>query len=171
MTADEINHFLEVAGREHEHLESAALSYARAGIPVFPLRPRTKVPATPTGFKEATSDPDRIRAWWKADPGYNIGACPPPGIVVLDVDPRHGGDVELRKLIDRRGPLPATWVARTGGGGWHYWFRHSLDGKLGNQLCPGVDLKIGVAGYVVMPPSIHPTGERYEWVSPDGVTL
>jgi hypothetical protein len=151
-------------------LGAAAEAYAAENIAVFPLRPRTKLPATGHGFHDATTDPDRIRAWWRDMPNANIGARPPACTVVLDIDPRSGGDVELRRLIDQRGPLPATWVARTGGGGWHYWMQYD-DGDIRKQLAPGVDLKIGATGYVVMPPSIHPSGERYEWVSPDGVVL
>jgi hypothetical protein len=42
---------------------------------------------------------------------------------VLDVDPRHGGDITLALLEQKHGPLPVTWTAKTGGGGAHYFFR------------------------------------------------
>jgi Bifunctional DNA primase/polymerase, N-terminal len=152
-------------------LGAAAEAYASENIAVFPLRRRTKLPATANGFKAATTDPDTIRGWWGENPDYNIGGCPPLGVVVLDVDPRSGGDLELRRLIEQHGPLPPTWVARTGGGGWHYWFDHNGEGEIRKQLGRGLDLKIGSTGYLVLPPSIHPSGERYEWISPDGVAL
>jgi len=66
----------------------AALEYARHGIPVFPLVPKGKAPLTAHGFKDATDDEAKIRAWWTATPDANIGM--PTGLVtrrsVLDED-------------------------------------------------------------------------------------
>ena len=45
-------------------LLQAALSYANRGWHVFPLQPRSKVPATHHGVKDATTDVDRIQNWW-----------------------------------------------------------------------------------------------------------
>ncbi len=84
------------------------------------------------------------------------------GVVVLDVDPRNGGDEALAALETRHGPLPATWRVLTGGGGEHVFFRHpgnpvnNAKGRLG----PGLDLKAD-GGYVVAPPSEHMSGQRY----------
>src|SRR4051812_5364940 len=72
------------------NLLAAALYYAtRWAWPVFPLRPGDKRPLTEHGFKDASRDPDRIRAWWKATPQANIGV--PTGLAfdVLDVDWRR----------------------------------------------------------------------------------
>src|SRR5699024_803274 len=71
-----------------------ALKYAADGLAVFPLVPRTKRPATAHGKDDATLGADQIRAWWTATPDANIAARPPEGVVVLDVDPRHGGTLE-----------------------------------------------------------------------------
>ena len=49
-----------------------ALSYAEAGWPVFPCQPGQKLPATKHGFKDATTDPDRIIHWWKKAPDCNV---------------------------------------------------------------------------------------------------
>ncbi len=55
-------------------------------------------------------------------PNANLGIACSRTCVVLDVDPRHGGDVTLDQLQRRHGALPITWTAKTGGGGWHYFF-------------------------------------------------
>ena len=69
-----------------------ALAYARRGWPVFPCQPGRKEPDTPHGFKDATTDPGRITAWWTAVPGRNVAiATGAPGPDVLDVDVRPGG--------------------------------------------------------------------------------
>ena len=48
-----------------EHLVNAALRYAELGYPVFPCAPGGKVPFTPHGFKDATTDAAQIEAWWR----------------------------------------------------------------------------------------------------------
>jgi hypothetical protein len=65
----------------------SAIFYARAGIPVFPLTPGTKIPlARSRGVNDATTDTRQIRSWWQDCPNYNIGlAC---GVIfdIVDVD-------------------------------------------------------------------------------------
>src|SRR5690606_8197139 len=62
----------------------AALAYARQGWAVFPLKPgQKKPPLTTHGYKDATTDPEAIRAWWGKWPAANIGlACGASGVVV-----------------------------------------------------------------------------------------
>ena len=71
----------------------AALSYASAGQRVFWCKPGSKQPATSHGFKDATTDLERITRIWTACPELNpavpTGA---PGPDVLDVDVREGGN-------------------------------------------------------------------------------
>ena len=143
-------------------LLQAALSYAVQGWPVFPCRPRGKEPAVAGGFKSATTDPATIRHWWQRWPDANIGLATGrlSGVVVLDVDPRHGGDESLLSLPQ----LTETVEVITGGGGRHIYF-HSPGFEVrcrSSALGPGLDLK-GDGGYVLLPPSVHPSGGRYEW--------
>lgn len=145
---------------------AAALDYAARGIPVFPVR-QNKAPYTPRGFKDATCDEAAIREWWRKWPDAGIGI--PTGVasgwLVLDIDPRHGGDVSLDRLKSEHGALPQTVESLTGGGGRHLLFRHpggTIKSTTG-ALAPGVDVKAD-GGYIVAPPSLHDeTGRRYEW--------
>jgi hypothetical protein len=145
-----------------------ALAYAAKGWAVFPLIPGGKKPVIPAweggqGFKDATCDEATIRAWWERWPDANIGLPIPDGYVVLDVDPRHGGTLEAL------GEIPDTVIARTGGGGWHVWFKLSeLDILLETELrgdtpIPGVDIRAAGKHYVVVAPSVHESGEQYRW--------
>lgn len=138
--------------------EAYARDYAAAGWPVFPLVPRTKRPATAHGKDDATTDPDQIRRWWADTPTANIGMRLPDGVLALDVDPRHGGS------LDQLGDLPATWTARTGGGGWHLLFRYQgpVVGRVRDTA--GIDIKTHT-GYIVVAPSIHPGGGTYTWTN------
>ena len=47
--------------------------YAGHGLPVFPCKPKDKVPATPHGCKDATTDPEQVAAWWDGIHLYNVG--------------------------------------------------------------------------------------------------
>jgi hypothetical protein len=142
-----------------------ALEYRSLGLSVLPLR--GKRPMTARGVHDASSDIGAIREWWSRWPDANIGiAC--LGLVVLDIDPRHGGDEVLAQALTGRPPLPPTWTVRTGGArpGRHIYFgseADSLVGRLGHSS--GVDVKTR-GGYVVAPPSRHPeTDQRYSWIA------
>lgn len=148
-----------------DHALSWALAYARRGWAVFPLRPGGKEPLTPHGFKDAMTDEATIRRWWAtwADANVAIATGSPSGLVALDNDPRNGGDESLHDLVARYGPLPDTVTALTGGGGSHDYFAAPPGVTIrSRKLAPGLELK-AEGGYVVAPPSLHPSGRRYEW--------
>jgi hypothetical protein len=142
----------------------AALAYARRGWHVLPCRTGDKRPATTHGFKDATTDKATLIRFWSNNPNANVGIATGriSGLVVLDVDPRNGGDSQLQELQRVHGDLPDTLVAATGGGGSHYFFKAPEGGLASGVLAPGLDLK-AEGGYVVAAPSVHPGGETYRW--------
>jgi hypothetical protein len=151
-------------------LGRAALTLASAGIPVFPLEPLGKRPIVEQGFKVATTDHPLIYAWWDRTPNANIGMPTGllSGILVLDVDPEHGGNESLQALP----PRPMTWVVETPSGGFPYWFAYPYGSDLRNtagKLGPGLDTR-GEGGYVVVPPrsgtTAAPTAGRSAVSSP-----
>lgn len=151
-------------------LRDAACEYADRGWHVHPLVPRAKRPLTPHGKDDAVSDLVTVLNWWRQWPEANIGIhCHASGLVVIDIDPRHGGDETIIDLERDWGDMPPGPSAETGGGGFHYLFRHPgvpLVGRLG----PGVDIKDH--GYILAAPSVHPSGRAYEWDNhPDDAEL
>lgn len=125
----------------------------------------------------ASTNAHVIREWWTAHPQANIGLVTGrgSGVVVLDVDPRHGGDDELFDLERIHSPLPRTVEVATGGGGRGLIFKApdtpipTTAGAIG----AGLDTR-GEGGLAVMPPSLHASGRRYEWSvdgHPDDVAL
>lgn len=140
-----------------------ALAYAAAGIPVFPVQPAGKIPLTRHGFMDATTDPAAIRAWWRDRPAANIGA--PTGIVfdVVDLDGAEG-EASVADVPAWSGPQ-----ARTGGGGRHLFVQPTGEVNRAHML-PKVDFR-GHGGYVLLPPSLHASGRRYEWLVPLDVGL
>ena len=165
-------------------LLTTALGYARRGWLVFPLHSMAngrcscgreecaspaKHPRTAHGLKDATRDETTICAWWQACATANIGVCTGrgSGIVVLDIDPRHGGDESLAQLEHRQGKFPDTVESITGGGGRHIFFTypgetHRIRNATALAGMSGLDVR-GDGGYVVAPPSLHISGGRYEW--------
>lgn len=155
----------------------AALDYARGCLGVIPLyAPKDtgcscplgpacgspgKHPLTKNGLKEASMDDGVIRGWWKRWPAANVGILTgrQSGLVVLDVDPRHGGDKSVETLN-----LPVTVEAITGGGGRHLLFAYPAGQEVGNRtgVLPGIDVR-GNDGYIVAPPSRHKSGNHYRW--------
>src|SRR5262245_28378087 len=101
----------------------AALAFARKGLHVFPCIPRAKQPATANGLKDATTDPDCIRAWWHHEPRFNVaiatGAA--SGVFVVDVD-GPDAEAELRKLEAEHDALPPSVEAITARGR-HIYFK------------------------------------------------
>lgn len=161
--------------------KAAALRYVAIGWPVFPLAAQSKVPAIGggSGVKEATTDVAKIEQWAQRYPRANIGlACgAPSGFVVIDIDPRNGGNSALAALAAKGRSFPPCPAARTGGGGVHLFFR--FDARIANsknKLGAGIDVK-STGGYVVGSPSFVKQKEgggtgNYEWaVAPDSMTL
>jgi putative DNA primase/helicase len=145
-----------------------ALWYAnKRHWPVLPLWPGKKTPMTTHGLLEATTNPAQINEWWAATPNAGIGVRTgtAAGVVVLDVDPRNGGDKSLAVMEEEHGKLPPTLTSMTGGGGNHYIFYVRGEAFKKCEIAPGIEIQ-GENHYVVLPPSIHPSGKRYEWEDP-----
>lgn len=137
-----------------------ALLYAQAGLAVLPLRPKGKTPLPRHGVKDATTDPQRLRDSWRRWPAANLGVAVPERCLVLDLDTEDA----LQRLKAEDRPLPATARARTARG-YHLWYRTPSPVRNRVAVLPGVDVR-GLGGYVVVPPSVHPSGARYEWEEP-----
>lgn len=155
----------------------AAKSHLARGWSVLPLRARDKRPLIlwENLQHRRPSEPD-VTEWFHRWPDANIGIVTGEisNLIVLDIDPKHGGDVALEHLEKKFGPLPPTVEAITGGGGRHLYFAHPI-GLTRNRagLAQGIDLR-GDGGYIVAPPSVHPTGGLYKWApgrAPEEITL
>ena len=112
-----------------------------------------KHPLVTHGVSDATPDLEVITRWWSRPTTANvgIGTGAGSGLVVIDIDPRHGGDETLERLLEEHGRLPDTPEVLTGGGGRNLYFAHPGGRVLSKTIAPGVDVK-GDGGYVVAPP-------------------
>ncbi len=144
-------------------LLDAALAYAERGWPIFPCK-IDKTPYTKHGVNDATTNPERIKKWWKRWPRANIALnVGEAGMMVIDLDPGHSME-ELEKNV---GPIPNTQLqASTPRGGSHLYLTLN-EGELvamsESRLAPHVDVR-SFHSYVLLPPSVTKDG-AYEWVS------
>jgi hypothetical protein len=152
-------------------LLEAALAYAARGLPIFPLLPGTKKPATSRGFYDATTNPETIKRFWRI-PDRNIGVPTgaPSGLLIIDIDPPRG-ETEIHRLQVEHGPLPTTRTAISPRGGRHLCFKQPgepVPSSIG-KIAPNIDVKAH-GGYVVVAPSVTPDG-AYRWSSDPGAPL
>ena len=166
-----------------------AVALCEAGFAIFPLLPGTRFPAFSSphpkgspergrcrgecgrpghGFYDASTDTVWADRHWTEHPDHGVSARPGLDQIVLDVDPRHGGDVALGALETRHGRLPETFtvISGRGDGGRHLWFT-GVQGSVRSSLGNGVDVLAHSRGAVVMPPSVHwLTGLPYRFQTP-----
>ena len=137
----------------NEDTFSHATQYAEAGVAVIPVwwlengrcacnDPQCargnwgKHPILSNWPHKATTDKAVIQRWAQRWPRAHIGILPPEGHTIIDVDPRNGGDLTLKKLLGTQ-RVPRTPTQNSGGGGYHILFKGEPAGPLGK----GIDVK------------------------------
>jgi predicted P-loop ATPase len=146
-------------------LHSVDASGCTCGSPACTGTKPGKHPRTARGCLDASTDAEQIRAWWTQWPDANIGVATGNGLVVIDIDPRHGGDESFDELRERLGKLPDTVEALTGSKGRHIYLAVPKGVEVRNSagvIAPGIDVR-GENGYVVAAPSSHVSGGTYGW--------
>jgi RecA/RadA recombinase len=139
--------------------------YIEKGWQVLPLKAKDKKPLVPWKNGGST-DLSVIAHWFELWTDANIGIVTGKnsGIVVLDVDKKHGGEESLLRLTEENWVLPDTPISHTGGGGLHYIFLHpgfDISNSAG-ALGAGLDIRAD-GGQICAPPSVHETGNKYYW--------
>jgi hypothetical protein len=117
----------------------------------------------PHGLHQATTNRARVLAWWTQQPQANIGLTCGHRFDVLDVDGPTGAQA-IRAFASEHGLQSSGPLARTGGGGWHYYLAPTGLGNVHPHALERVDWR-GRGGYVVAPPSRHASGRPYQWVA------
>lgn len=164
-----------------------ALSYTDLGIVVAPMwgglkalhasRSRPERAILGSTFDLATVgslDPAVLLEWWRRDPAAGVAViCGARSrLVVVDVDPRNGGDAQWEAWLGARAQegrflpddLPVVGTPR---GGYHLWVRlpSGYDVRAGTLNLPGVDIR-GSEGWVGAPPSKVDGAGDYSWIRP-----
>ncbi len=166
----------------HNDIYEAAKYYVEHGFSVIPLKPRSKEPLIPwKEYQERLPTPEELKEWFEGKDTNDVNVAIVTGrvsgnLVVLDFDSedafkrfyervKKASEILLRDLSN-------TWIVKTGKG-FHVYFRlHSPDmvPRTRVRLADGIDVK-GEGGYVVAPPSVHPSGCRYSFIEVNGEVL
>ncbi len=148
---------------------AAAIALARYGFSIFPLIPNDKRPLIENWQNLATNDERQVRDWWTRQPDANIGIST-ENLLVIDVDPRNGGDTTFRALFEQQHTLgeefPPTLATRTRANGTHIFYGlppHTVVRGGASRLGAGVDIK-SHGGYVVGAGSAI-DNKTYHWKS------
>lgn len=133
-----------------------AEEFIAMGWHVLPLKAKSKDPnfnLIKKAYLSASKDLDVIRGWFQKDPKANLGiAARQSGLVILDIDPRNGG--EYLDIFNE------TYTVKTPDG-WHLYYKSEAEAYKSPDK--GIDVKYN--GYVAAPPSIHPSGMQYKVIN------
>jgi hypothetical protein len=144
----------------------AALGYHAAGFNVIPLVHQTKRSAVKYAAlhhsHQTRAEVAMMMLLFAGGVAIVTGAI--SGVIVVDTDGPEG-DVVLSEWEVVNGPLPVTLTIRSGSGrGLHRYYKHP-GFKVTTKANPSIKLDIkGDGGIVVMPPTLHKSGGRYEVV-------
>jgi putative DNA primase/helicase len=164
---------------DKNELLNAAIAYARQGWAVIPLHTVVggrcscnkqgckigKHPLISNWPEKASTDTVTIWDWWTKWPNANIGILTGSvsNLMVLDIDLNNGGMDSFKRLEEKYGTLPYSRRVKTGGGGFHIYFKHpGAYVKSAIAIARGIDIRADKS-YVVAPPSVHKSGELYQW--------
>src|SRR5262245_47555362 len=149
-----------------KNMLESALNYLARGWSVIPVTEKEPLIEWKQ-YQDRRPSEEELEAWFSEYPNASVAVVTGKisGLVVLDIDPRHGGHETLKVMLATHGALPPMTESVTGSGGLTLSFKHpgiAICNDTGRRLSSGLDVW-GDGRYVVIPPSIHKTGKRYEW--------
>lgn len=147
-----------------------AEKYFNSGFNILPLNFREKTPALSSWreWQAHRQEHDVIRKFFENQERNIAIICGGvSNLVVLDFDTHDGGTGEetFHRFFRKWEELcKETWVVRTPRGGIHAYFK--VIGGFKSRKVPALYMEIrGDGNYVVAPPSIHPNGGEYKFIS------
>lgn len=149
---------------------AAALRYHAKGLHPIPCRPRDKSAMVPwKQYQNRQPTEAELREWWGRTPEANVALVLGRGIWALDFDGEGAEDLlsAARLAVPVDAPIVET------ANGKHVYLAASI--AIPNVIAalstnggkPQIDVK-GDGGYVMAPPSIHPSGKPYVWQNLEG---
>ena len=139
--------------------------YVDSGWSVLPVKPDEKRPYMTNWLQYTKTKPpkDMVLNWFHTLSGAGVGVVTGrvSNMVVLDVESYCPTPIE--KLLEM---YPTQMYSRTGSGGYHLFYQYpTAMARVSNRvkLMEGVDLRAD-GGFIVLPPTLHPSGNRYQWV-------
>lgn len=151
--------------RADNRLLDYALRYAELGWSIVPVPPRSKIPYVKwKAHQKIRPTHGQIQDWWNEHPKANVGLITGSlsGVIVMDFDSSEAVD-QYQATI---GEIPQSITSKTGrdGGGTHVFLKHPgfYVKSQHSKTIDKFDVK-GDAGIIILPPSLHKSGVKYEW--------
>lgn len=142
-----------------------AAEYVDSGWSVLPVRPDEKRPYMTNWlqYTKTRAPKAMVEGWFNNLAGAGVGVVTGriSNMVVLDVESDCPYPIE--DLLKR---YPTQMIARSGGGGYHLFYQYPTNQtRVANRvrIFEGADLRAD-GGFIVLPPTMHTSGNRYEWV-------
>lgn len=139
--------------------------YIESGWSILPVKPEEKRPYMTNWlqYNKVRASKDTVDNWFTHLTGAGVGAVTGriSNMVVLDVESYC--TIPIQELLKK---FPTQMIAQTGSGGYHLFFQYPQGvGKVANRvgIFEGADLRAD-GGFIVLPPTIHPNGNKYRWV-------
>ena len=142
-----------------------ACEYVDNGWSILPVKPEEKRPYMTNWlqYTKTRASKQTVINWFNNLTGAGIGVVTGrvSNMVVLDIESDCPYPIEdiLRKY-------PTQMYSRTGSGGYHLFYQYPTNiPRVANRvgIFERADLRAD-GGFIVLPPTIHPSGGRYEWI-------
>lgn len=148
-----------------EDIAVIASEYVDNGWSVLPVKPEEKRPYMTNWlqYTRTRATKHTVENWFRSLSNAGIGVVTGKvsNMVVLDIESDCPYPIEdlLRKY-------PTQMYSRTGSGGYHLFYQYPTNiSRVANRvgIFERADLRAD-GGFIVLPPTIHPNGSRYEWI-------
>lgn len=148
-----------------EDVTVIASEYVDNGWSVLPVKPEEKRPYMTNWlqYTRTRATKHTVENWFRSLSNAGIGVVTGKvsNMVVLDIESDCPYPIEdlLRKY-------PTQMYSRTGSGGYHLFYQYPTNvSRVANRvgIFERADLRAD-GGFIVLPPTIHPSGSRYEWI-------
>ena len=139
--------------------------YVNSGWSILPVKPEEKRPYMTNWLQYTRIKPsmEKVESWFRSLSGAGVGAVTGKisNMVVMDVE--NYCPTPIEELLKK---YPTQMIAKTGSGGYHLFYQYPQNvSRVSNRvkIFDGIDLRAD-GGFIVLPPTIHPNGRRYEWI-------
>ena len=142
-----------------DELRHTALEWHRNGYSVFPIELRGKRPLVKwSAYANAPAPMSQLVRWFKGNLNMAVACGGEKHLTVVDFDTQVGYYKMLSRVSgDIHGIIDRTYKVKTGRG-LHVYF--NVESRSRKNVEEKIDIK-GDGGYVLVPPSLHPSGSVY----------
>lgn len=146
-------------------IDQLITEYVDSGWSILPVKPDEKRPymANWLQYTRTRATKDMVINWFVnlSSAGVGVVTGRISNMVVLDVE--GWCPIPIDELLKK---YPTQMIARSGGGGYHLFYSYPQNvSRVSNRvrIFEGADLRAD-GGFLVLPPTMHQSGRRYEWV-------